>query len=41
MPLYEHTVIARPDLSAQQAQALTDTFTEIVTGQGGGGEGEY
>ena len=40
MPLYEHTVIARPDLSAQQAQALTDTFTEIVTGPGRcGGEG--
>jgi small subunit ribosomal protein S6 len=35
MPLYEHTVIARPDLSAQQAQTLADTFTEVVTGQGG------
>lgn len=35
MPLYEHTVIARPDLSTQQAQALADTFGEVVTGQGG------
>lgn len=35
MPLYEHTVIARPDLSAQQAQALSDQFAEIVGGQGG------
>ena len=35
MPLYEHTVIARPDLSAQQAQALADTFGEVIGGQGG------
>jgi small subunit ribosomal protein S6 len=35
MTLYEHTVIARPDLSAQQAQALADTFTEVVKAQGG------
>jgi small subunit ribosomal protein S6 len=35
MALYEHTVIARPDLSAQQAQALADAFTEVVKGQGG------
>jgi small subunit ribosomal protein S6 len=35
MAFYEHTVIARPDLSAQQAQALADTFTEIVKAQGG------
>jgi small subunit ribosomal protein S6 len=35
MAFYEHTVIARPDLSAQQAQALADTFTEVVTAQGG------
>ena len=34
MPLYEHTVIARPDLSAQQAQALADTFGEILTESG-------
>ncbi len=35
MPLYEHTVIARPDLSAQQAQTLVETFTQQVTDQGG------
>jgi small subunit ribosomal protein S6 len=35
MPLYEHTVIARPDLSAQQAQALADQFGQVVTEQGG------
>lgn len=35
MPLYEHTVIARPDLSAQQAQALADTFGEVIAAQGG------
>jgi small subunit ribosomal protein S6 len=35
MPLYEHTVIARPDLSAQQAQALADTFGQVLTEQGG------
>jgi small subunit ribosomal protein S6 len=35
MPLYEHTVIARPDLSAQQAQALADAFGEVIGGQGG------
>ncbi len=35
MPLYEHTVIARPDLSAQQAQALADQFGQMLTDQGG------
>ena len=35
MPLYEHTVIARPDLSAQQAQALADAFGQAITEQGG------
>lgn len=35
MALYEHTVIARPDLSAQQAQALADQFGQVVTEQGG------
>ena len=35
MPLYEHTVIARPDLSAQQAQALADQFGQVLTEQGG------
>lgn len=35
MPLYEHTVIARQDLTGQQAQALTDNFTQVVADQGG------
>jgi small subunit ribosomal protein S6 len=35
MPLYEHTVIARPDLSNQQAQDLTTAFSEVITAQGG------
>jgi ribosomal protein S6 len=35
MPLYEHTVIARPDLSGQQAQALADQFGQVLTEQGG------
>lgn len=35
MPLYEHTVIARPDLTAQQAQGLAEQFSELITGQGG------
>ncbi|WGF90055.1 30S ribosomal protein S6 [Marinivivus vitaminiproducens] len=35
MPLYEHTVIARQDLTAQQAQALAESFSEIVSAQGG------
>ncbi|MGF1475083.1 MAG: 30S ribosomal protein S6 [Geminicoccaceae bacterium] len=35
MPHYEHTVIARPDLSSQQAQALGETFGEIIQAQGG------
>lgn len=35
MPLYEHTLIARPDLSAQQAQALADQFGQVVSDQGG------
>ena len=33
MAFYEHTVIARPDLSAQQAQTLAETFTELITAQ--------
>jgi len=35
MPFYEHTVIARPDLSSQQAQALAETFGTILSEQGG------
>ena len=35
MPRYEHTVIARPDLSAQQAQDLADRFGQVISEQGG------
>ena len=35
MPFYEHTVIARPDLSNQQAQDLATVFSEVITAQGG------
>ena len=42
MPLYEHTVIARPDLSNQQAQDLSTAFSEVITAQGGSvGKVEY
>ena len=35
MRCYEHTFIARQDLSAQQAQGLAETVTQLVTGHGG------
>ncbi|MDF1585715.1 30S ribosomal protein S6 [Geminicoccaceae bacterium 1502E] len=35
MPFYEHTLIARPDLSGQQAQALAETFGQLVSENGG------
>jgi small subunit ribosomal protein S6 len=35
MPLYEHIVLARQDVSAQQVEELTNALTEILT-QGGG-----
>lgn len=35
MAFYEHTVIARPDLSATQAQGLADEFTKLIDEQGG------
>jgi small subunit ribosomal protein S6 len=42
MALYEHTVIARPDLSSQQAQALAETFGQVIAEQGGSvGKVEY
>ena len=42
MPLYEHTVIARPDLTNQQAQDLATVFSEVITTQGGTvGKTEY
>jgi small subunit ribosomal protein S6 len=42
MPLYEHTFIARQDLSAQQAQSLSETFSQLIAEQGGSvGKVEY
>lgn len=35
MAFYEHTLIARPDLSSQQAQALAETFGQLLVEQGG------
>jgi ribosomal protein S6 len=35
MPLYEHIMLARQDVSAQQVEDLTNQLTEILT-QGGG-----
>ena len=42
MPRDEHTVIARPDLSTQQARDLSTAFGEVITAQGGTvGKTEY
>lgn len=35
MRCYEHTLIARQDLSPQQAQALADTYSGVLTEHGG------
>lgn len=35
MSLYEHIIIARQDISAQQAETLTQTFQTIITENGG------
>ena len=35
MPLYEHIVLARQDVSPQQVEEMTNTLTEVMT-QGGG-----
>lgn len=35
MPFYEHTLIARPDLTAQQAQTLGETIAQLIAEQGG------
>ena len=35
MALYEHVVIARQDISAQQAEALNDQLKHIIEDQGG------
>jgi small subunit ribosomal protein S6 len=35
MPLYENVFIARQDISGAQADTLADTFTQLITEQGG------
>ena len=35
MPLYESTLIARPDISGQQVEGLSEQFQEIVRDKGG------
>jgi len=35
MPLYEHVVIARQDISAQQAEALNDQLKTLIEQHGG------
>ena len=35
MPLYENVFIARQDISGAQVDALADTFTQLITEQGG------
>ena len=35
MPFYEHVVIARPDISGQQAEALLEEMKGILAENGG------
>ena len=35
MPLYEHVVIARQDVSQQQVETLVETFKNVITENGG------
>lgn len=35
MPLYEHVILARQDLSAQQVEELNNQFTGVITQMGG------
>ncbi len=35
MPCYESVFIARQDISASQAEGLTETFSQIITSKGG------
>ncbi|MCB1833384.1 MAG: 30S ribosomal protein S6 [Geminicoccaceae bacterium] len=35
MPYYEHTFIARPDLSGTQAQSLAEELTKLIQENGG------
>jgi small subunit ribosomal protein S6 len=42
MSLYEHVFLARQDISAQQVEALVQSFREIIEGRGGTlGKTEY
>jgi small subunit ribosomal protein S6 len=42
MSLYEHVFLARQDISAQQVEALVQSFREILEGRGGSvGKTEY
>ena len=35
MPLYEHVFIARQDVTAQQVESLTESFSNVITENGG------
>lgn len=35
MPLYEHVFLARPDVSNQQVEELTESYKSIIAGNGG------
>ena len=35
MPLYEHTFLARQDISTQQAEALVEQFKGVLESNGG------
>ena len=35
MPMYEHVYLARPDVSAQQVEDLTNQFKGVIEGLGG------
>ena len=35
MPLYEHVILGRQDISAQQFEGLVDTFSNVVKENGG------
>ena len=42
MPLYEHVFLARQDISAQQVEALVESFRSILEEHGGSvGKTEY
>jgi small subunit ribosomal protein S6 len=42
MPLYEHVFLARPDISAQQAEQLVETYKSLISENGGTiGKTEY